>query len=359
MPQLDSPPSGYAHPEAAPFGASQPGHVNHDAPQQGYPQQGHSQPDVPYFGDPRAAMPLADHSEPGYAHPDAASPGAARPGYPNPGAPQQGGHQQQYPQPGAPQPGYPPQSVPPSMYPQHDAPQPGYLQPSGSQFGYPQTEGPQAQPRQRGNPQTSYPQVGDAPSGYPSAGYLPPGGQQFGYAQPSVPPPGYQAPPRRGIAITTGALAFALAGTIGFIAIQSFTYASYFSDPHLRGPHTIEYGARLGGGFEVFLALLLLFGGFLLLNHKAAGRVLLNVLAAVGLIVGLEQFLELFLPSAVFDWEPSILGAVLWTTRMGNDAALPQSIVALALLVFANLRSTRHWVGAVKPTLTPAYGQPS
>jgi hypothetical protein len=149
-----------------------------------------------------------------------------------------------------------------------------------------------------------------------------------------------------------------LAGVTGFIATQSFVWASHISSLHLRGPQNVVTYARVCGGCEAFVALLLLLGGILLLNHKTTAWVLLNVLSVVGLIVGLELFLDFFVPPAVYSWEPSVLLAVLRTNARGRDAGLAEGIVALALLIFANLRSTRHWVGAITPKPGPAYGQP-
>jgi hypothetical protein len=98
--------------------------------------------------------------------------------------------------------------------------------------------------------------------------------------------------------------------------------------------------------------------GVLLLSRKSIGLILLNIAGAIALLISLHVLLGLFVPSAVFRWEPLLVRRALLSPWLGRLAAIPGAVVALALLIFANVRSTRLWVGATTSKPGPAYGQP-
>jgi hypothetical protein len=289
-------------------------------------------------------MQLADHPHAGYAQPGYPNPAAAQQGYPQPDGAQLGYPQQGGPQFGSPQPGYPQQGYQEAGMPQFGNPQAGQFpagqsHPASQQAGFVQPVGPPLGVPQGGNPQASQLPVGQPyPIGHPG-----------GFSQPPAPQPGSSLSPKKGPALTAGILALVLAAITGFISVEIVLWANHYTYPHSHG-RPIE--PRVGGGCEALVALLLLIGGVLLVSRKSIGLILLNIAGAIALLISLQILLGMFVPSAVFSWEPLLVRRALFSPWLGRLAAIPGAVVALALLIFANVRSTRLWVTAT--TLKPA-----
>ncbi|MGF6888443.1 hypothetical protein ABIA39_007658 [Nocardia sp. GAS34] len=179
-------------------------------------------------------------------------------------------------------------------------------------------------------------------------------GPQAGLAQPPAPQRGYSLPPKRATALTAGILALVLAAITGFVAVETLLRGNNYGHPHYL--HSWTVAVRVGGGCEALVALALLIGGVLLLSRKSIGLIMLNIAGAVALLVGLQLSLGMVVPSAVFSWEPMPVRSALYAAPL--DAAIPGAVVALALLIFANVRSTRLWVAATTPKHGPDYGRP-
>lgn len=174
-----------------------------------------------------------------------------------------------------------------------------------------------------GYPQPGYPQPGYPQQAYPQQGFSQPGYPQQGYPQPGYPPPR----PSGATAITAAVIALiigVIAGVIG--ALMALVAGAFSVDSHSSGADGIAMIVVVMGIVVFGLGLFWFVGALLLLARKTAGRVMLIIVSALGVITSLV---------AMFQGDPS-------------SQIIPIAISS-TILVLCVVPPTGKWIAAGKP----------
>ncbi|BCK52342.1 hypothetical protein [Nocardia wallacei] len=165
---------------------------------------------------------------------------------------------------------------------------------------------------------------------YPAHGYPQPG---YGYPQPM-----YQPPASGGTAITAGILAIVLAltGILGVLTSIGVGHDQYYREHAGEEVRNLFYvSAAVEGG----IVALLLLGGILLMNHKNAGRIILIILASLGLLGGFAGTIAGILSPLPAAAIPGVIGV----------------LVTVLLLALTLAGSTKRWCAQGRHAPYPYY----
>ncbi|WP_280272331.1 hypothetical protein [Nocardia wallacei] len=148
----------------------------------------------------------------------------------------------------------------------------------------------------------------------------------------------YQPPASGGAAITAGILAILLAlfGVFGVIASVSVGYDQYHNDAASEEARDLFY---LSAAVEGGIVLLLLLGGILVMNRKNAGRVILIILATLGLLGGFAGTITGILSPVPVSAVPGVIGV----------------LVAVLILALTLAGSTKRWCAEGRRPPYPYY----